>query len=157
MLHETFLPDRDNTFAAFDYTPDGKVFPKAALSASDAQIAADTLALTGLDKPLSEVLDSNGEIVAIDRVGQRMEAWIKAQDSLAQLSSCPTNTVRRLIAALAVESGYFSVWMKVFEGDVATRALLITSFRGTEAACFDAQTQPRTPRPQNGLAHCGKI
>jgi uncharacterized protein (TIGR02646 family) len=73
VLSEVLLPDRDNTSAAYEYTVDGRVEIQA-LAAPQQAIARATLALTGLDKPLNEVRDSNGALVAIDRVAQRMEA-----------------------------------------------------------------------------------
>ncbi len=157
LLDETFLPDRDNTFAAFEYTPDGKVVPKTSLPAAGVPIATATLALTGLDKKLNEVRDANGQIVAIDRVAQRMVVWLIAWESHDDLCDCPTEEMRRQIARTAVASGFFSIWMKVFEGDARMRSLLIKAFPGTAADCFDAQTEPRTPRAPNGLTHCGKI
>ena len=48
-----------------------------------------TLELTGLDKPASEFLDSNGQLVAIDRVALRMEVWLTAQDSKNDLQANP--------------------------------------------------------------------
>ena len=62
-----YLPDRDNTLAAFDYLPDGSITPSVAAAAP---IAADTLKLTGLDKPIRAVFDENGQLVASDRIAQ---------------------------------------------------------------------------------------
>ena len=157
LLDRTFLPDRDNTFVAFEYAKDGLVSPKASLSPAELQIAKDTLALTGLDKPLDADLDANGEIVATDRVAQRMEKWRIALDSHADLCATPTDRMRNQIVRTAVESGFFSIWMKVFDGCPVMRDRLIKAFSGTAADCFDVNTQPVTPRAQNGLAHSGKI
>jgi hypothetical protein len=157
-LARTFLPDRDNTFAAFTYTQDGQVLPNPALSSAASQIARDTLALPGLDKPLSEARDENGKLVAIDRVAQRMEAWLQAEDALADLRASPTDAMRRQIVRTAREAGFFSIWMKVFESDATMRRMLIDGFPGTAKDCFDPQSsQPVSPRPPNGLAHCGKV
>jgi len=158
LLERTFLPDRDNTFAAFVYTQDGKVFPSPTLSDAYARMARDTLALTGLDKRLNEVFDENGKLVAIDRVGQRMEAWLVAEESLAELRATPTDAMRRQIVRTAIRTGSFSIWMQVFASDPTTRRMLIDAFPGTAKDCFDAQTtSPVSPRPPNGLAHAGKI
>ena len=73
LLDWTFIVDRDYTFHAFVYTPDGKISPLQSLSVADQEIAGATLALTGLDKPLNEVLDENGRHVEIYRVGQRIQ------------------------------------------------------------------------------------
>ena len=69
VLNNVLLPDRDNTAAAYAYTLDGRVTVQAGLTHAQQEMAQRTLALTGLDKAISEVLDSNGRLVAIDRVG----------------------------------------------------------------------------------------
>ncbi|HTZ20123.1 MAG TPA: hypothetical protein VMC06_04505 [Opitutaceae bacterium] len=166
LLHAIFLPDRDNTAAAFDYTPDGKVVPALNLTDGQRQIADDTLALTGLDKNPNEVADENGKAVAVDRVRQRMEAWLTAQTSKDDLHDSPTPELRRQIVKTAQATGFFSIWMKVFENDPITRRLLIHGFviqghffgfSGTASDCFDQDTQLVSPRPANGLTHGSKI
>jgi len=61
VLANVFLPDRDNTFAAFSYLPDGTVQPAATLATALMGKASDTLALTGLDKKISVALDEHGK------------------------------------------------------------------------------------------------
>ena len=157
-LDRVFLVDRDNTFAAFSYTPDGRVEPSAALSGQAPRIASDTLSLTGLDKPIHETRDENGELVAIDRVAQRMETWLIAESSQEDLSNSRTGPLMRQIVRTALSSGYFSIWMTVFREDVEMRKMFIESFPGTAADCFDVNTtMPIIPRPGNGLPHCSKI
>ncbi len=157
LLDRTFIVDRDNTFRAFVYSPDGKVSPAAGLSDADWQIAEDTLALTGLEKPINEVFDENGQLVAIDRVGQRMQVWLLAEDSKLDLQALPEDRLRNQIARTAAASGFFSIWMTVFEDDQVMRQLFINAFPGTASDCFDATTVTVSPRPGNGLAHAGKI
>lgn len=82
-LGSILLPDRDNTFVAFVYSADGKVQPSGHLSVVLSRLATDSLALTGLDKRISQVTDSNGKIVALDRVAQRMETWATALEAKA--------------------------------------------------------------------------
>ena len=156
LLDRAFLPDRDNTFAAFEYTPDGKVKARAALSPADAKTAQDTLALTGLDKRINEVKDENGRLVAIDRVGQRMEVWALAEMCRDDLARTTTDDMRCMIVRLAVRSGFFSIWMQVFETDTILRGMLIKEFNAAPD-CFDPETRPVSPRPPNSLPHGGKI
>jgi uncharacterized protein (TIGR02646 family) len=165
-LDAVFLPDRDNTSVAFDYTPDGKMVPAPGLSAADTQIAEDTLSLTGLDKPWNEIEDENGKLVFVDRVSQRMTIWLMAESFVADLNESPSIAMRRAIVKAAMNSGLFSIWMKVFAHDQETRRMLIEGFyqngefygfKGTAVDCFDATTQPVTPRPDNGLEGAGKI
>jgi uncharacterized protein (TIGR02646 family) len=156
-LNRHYLPDRDNTFYAFSYLPDGTVQPMDSLTNAQNETATRTLELTGLDKARSVATDEHGNEVAIDRAGQRMETWLTAEMSKQDLAESPTEAFRRQIVRTAIEAGYFSVWMAVFEDDAAMRQLLIEGFTGTAEDCFDQDTQPVTPRPDNGLTSGGKI
>jgi hypothetical protein len=157
-LERVFLPDRDNTFRAFEYRADGTLNPSQDLDAPATAIAENTLRLLGLDKAISEMVDENGKFVAIDRVSQRKQAWLLAQASRADLDNCPTDAMRRQIVRTAMENGFFSIWMKVFHGDLVMRQMFIDGFTHTAADCFDcATTAPVSPRPANGLPHGGKI
>jgi hypothetical protein len=161
-LDRHYLPDRDNTFVAFSYLEDGTVE-----HLSGDAIGERTLALTGLNKPIRKTFDENGILVALDRVGDRMVAWGIALESKTDLAALPTDEMRRQIVRTAMGHGFFSIWMKVFEGDTIMRQLLIDGFgadkdfrgfAGTAKDCFNAQTHPVTPRPQKGeLPHGGKI
>jgi uncharacterized protein (TIGR02646 family) len=143
ILNDTMLPDRDNTFLTYEYTLDGYINLSVGLSQNQKICAETTLRLTGLDKRVSEVLDSNGQLVAIDRVSQRMEAWGIAEESLANLALSPIDPMRRQIVITAKETGHFSIWMKVFEADSTMRRMLIDGFNNTSQNCFDnATTQP---------------
>lgn len=156
-LDRYYLPDRDNTFFAFIYLADGTIQPREGLSNAQKQTAKRTLELTGLEKERSVATDEHGNEVAVDRVGQRMETWLTAEMSKEDLAAAPSDALRRQIVRTAVEAGYFSVWMTVFEDDTAMRQLLIEGFIGTAADCFDQNTQPISPRPDNGLGSAGKI
>jgi uncharacterized protein (TIGR02646 family) len=166
-LDAVFLPDRDNTFAAFDYTMDGKVVPAPGLSLERTQMAERTLELTGLDKPWNEITDENGRLIFVDRVSERMLVWLMAESSRADLIESPTPQMRRMIVKAAQTSGLFSIWMRVFENDPEMRRLLIDGFEqaghfygftGTAQDCFDIQTTAViSPRPGNGLGGAGKI
>jgi uncharacterized protein (TIGR02646 family) len=166
VLADVLLPDRDNTAAAFAYTADGKVAPAQGLTPSQRQMAVDTLALCGLDKGPSQVTDENGQIVAIDRYAQRLETWAMALTSKDDLAETPTAGMRRQIVKTAQASGFFSIWLQVFDDDAQMRQMLIEGsvqngqfcgFAGTARDCFDALTRPVTPRPPNGLPHGSKV
>ena len=156
VLASVVLPDRDNTAAAYDYTSDGKVSAGAGLSPVLAKMAAGTLSLCGLDKGPSQVKDENGQLVAIDRFNQRRETWGIALNSKDELRQSPTDNVRRLIVDLARNSGFFSIWMQVFDDDPDMRQRLIHAFPGTARDCFAPDTRLVTPRPANGLSAGGK-
>jgi uncharacterized protein (TIGR02646 family) len=157
-LANVLLPDRDNTAAAYEYTMDGKITIPARLTGGQRRMAERALALTGLHKQANAVVDSNGQLVAIDRVAQRMETWLIAQESRSDLQANPSDSFRGQIARTATGHGFFSIWMTVFSDDVAVRKLLIAAFRGTATDCFDANsTALVSPRPPNGLACGSKI
>jgi uncharacterized protein (TIGR02646 family) len=155
-LDTILLPDRDNTFAAYEYRDDGHVAPAAHLHPATALLAAKTLELTGQNTRTGLPDDPNLKFIAIDRLNQRRQAWAQAVDSLNDLRVCPTDEMRRCIVAAAVATGFFSVWMKVYEADVEMRRRFLAAFSGTAGDCFDADTLPVSPRPANGLAHAGK-
>jgi uncharacterized protein (TIGR02646 family) len=158
VLANLLLPDRDNTAAAYEYTMDGKITVPTGLTAAQRAMAHRTLALTGLDKRASEVIDSNGQLVAIDRVAQRMEVWLIAQVSKDDLQANPNDAFRRQIARTATGHGFFSIWMTVFHDDPAVRKLLIKEFDGTATDCFDPNTTHIiSPRPANGLPDGSKL
>jgi hypothetical protein len=137
---------------------DGRITIPGQLTAAQRTMAERTLALTGLDKRASAVADSNGRLVAIDRVAQRMEIWLIAQESKNDLQANSSDSFRRQIARTATGHGFFSIWMTVFSDDVAIRKLLIAEFRGTATDCFhESSTAVISPRPPNGLSNRSKI
>ncbi len=159
-LADILLPDRDNTFAAFLYTADGKISPKLGLDAPHRAQALGTLSLTGLDKAISNTLDQNGKLVALDRVSQRMEAWGIAEESRADILSVPgSQPLRDATIRTAKALGFFSIWMTVYAGDFDMRNRLIDAFAGTRnSRCFDAATSEPIPAPNpDGLANGSKI
>jgi hypothetical protein len=160
-LVDVLLPDRDNTFAALSYQPDGTIEPSPlAIASGLSQLVAATLALTGLDKAPADTLDQNGKQVALDRMRQRMEVWLMAMDAKADVDANPENqAVRRLVADLAVTNGFFSIWMAIFNTDTDMLRRLIDSFPGTrESGCFDTNGIPVSPAPNlDALAEGGKI
>jgi uncharacterized protein (TIGR02646 family) len=158
VLADVLLPDRDNTAAAYEYKMDGTITTPGGLTPAQREMAERTLALTGLDRRASAVVDSNGKLVAIDRVAQRMEIWLIALESKKDLQANPSDALRRQIARTAVGHGLFSIWMTVFSDDLAVRKLLIAEFPGTATDCFDPDsTAPVSPRPDTGLANGAKI
>jgi uncharacterized protein (TIGR02646 family) len=161
VLAALMLPDRDNSFAAFDYFADGRIEPSAALSAGSRSFVEMTLSLVGLDKAISVVLDENSKQVALDRVSQRMEVWGVASDAKADIDADPANAaLRQATVRTARGYGFFSIWMTVFAGDANMRNRLIDGFEGTRGSgCFHpATTTPVSPAPNpDALADGGKL
>lgn len=155
------LPDRDNTFAALSYQPDGSIEPSpAAIAAGLQAMANETLRLVGLDKAAVSSPDQNGRQVALDRASQRMEVWLKAQDARNELLAADSPALRKATVSLAIAEGFFSVWMTVFQDDADMRLRLIAAFPGTLASgCFNPASGVTTspaPNPDN-LPDGGKI
>ena len=158
VLSDCLLPDRDNTFAAYVYLEDGRVETAPNLTPDQSQWANETLHLTGLDQQARNSRESNGELVALDRVGQRMQCWLSAEKARETLASNPTEKIRRLIATYAAAQGFFSIWMAVFSDDVEQRRLFIHAFRGTATDCFaDEDNGVVSPRRTNRLTNGGKL
>ncbi|MFM2056980.1 MAG: hypothetical protein RLY71_1365 [Pseudomonadota bacterium] len=161
VLGELMLPDRDNCFAAFDYFADGRIEPSLTLPAKSRNLAKMTLALVGLDKPISVVHDENGKQIAVDRVSQRMEVWGVALAAKADLDEHPeSDALRRATVRTAQGYGFFSIWMTVFAYDADMRNRLIDGFDGTRGSgCFhSATTAPILPAPNpDGLVDGGKL
>lgn len=158
VLANLLLPDRDNTAAAYEYTMDGKINLSPRLTRSQQLLATNTLTLVGLDKRQNQVIDSNGQLVAVDRVAQRMEVWLIAQESKNDLQANPNDAFRRQIARTATGHGFFSIWLTVFLDDPVVWNLLIQEFAGTAKDCFDPKSrQLISPRPANGLADGSKL
>jgi uncharacterized protein (TIGR02646 family) len=160
VLAEVLLPDRDNTFSAFDYRPDGKVVPAAALNPLLLQIAQRTLEMTGLDKNLLNTPDQNGKLVALDRVSQRMEVWSIAEDTRGEILAEPASySLRNCTIRVALAYGFFSIWMAVFSDDADMKNRLIDAFPGTrETGCFDPATGAPVIAPNpDGLPSGSKV
>ncbi len=158
-LADTLLPDRDNSFVALEYAQDGTVRPSPSLAHAHGVIS-QTIALVGLNRPLPGALDENGNGVALDRKSQRMEAWLAAKEARSTVESCPDNeAVLRMAVALAVATGFFSIWFHEFKGNSTFRNRLIDAFNGTrQSACFDPETAtPQSPAPNpDALPNGGK-
>ncbi|MEL0638538.1 HNH endonuclease [Marinomonas sp. TI.3.20] len=148
-LQDILLPDRDNTFLAYEYGYDGEVSPSSTLNVQQSTSAKNTLTLVGLDKSVQAYRDSNDQLVALDRPSQRMEAIGIAQESLSLYQSLPLNQMIESIVKTALSTGYFSIWMKVFDQVPAAKQRFIESFKGTgDSGCFDLNNGATiTPAP----------
>ncbi|MEZ5301579.1 MAG: HNH endonuclease [Verrucomicrobiales bacterium] len=148
------LPDQDNSFLAFQYHERGVVVADPALGEEIATKAGATLRLVGLDKFPDELLDEEGDperaelefTAALERWQQRSQCFQTARESLADLHSADTPEMRRTTLRLALATGFFSVWMAVFQDEPALRAALVETFPGTARDCFDEDGTP-LPRP----------
>jgi uncharacterized protein (TIGR02646 family) len=159
-LSDVLLPDRDNTLAAYFYSAGGEIQVSSQLNAHAQQLAQATLALVGLDQRGLAIADANGRLIALDRVKQRMLAWLTADRAKQLFALQPDNAaVAEMVVHLAQATGFFSIWMEVFRAEPEMRRRLIDAFPGTrESGCFDPQTsEPIQPAPNpDHLLHGGK-
>ncbi|WP_374439246.1 HNH endonuclease [Pseudomonas panipatensis] len=142
ILANYYLPDRDNTLSTFTYLQNGQINPSPRLSQRKKAIANRTLKLVGLDKPIVSTLDENGVLIALDRKSQRMEAWLSADLAKQQIDNDPgNNSLKAMAIMLAQASGFFSIWLTVFDNDQDMKNRLVSAFPGTrQSGCFDPTT-----------------
>jgi len=151
VLVDVLLPDRDNTAFAFGYENDGTIALNPKLDKKQMVMAANILSIPGLDKPESTALDSAGIAVFIDRVSQRRQVWLIAEESKKELAKAKRiEPMMKIIVDLALGWGYFSIWQTVYADDAEMRWLLIVAFPGTAKGCFDKATgNPVSPREKD--------
>lgn len=157
-LDSTLLPDRDNTAHAYTYLADGSVNVADGLQANVGEMAEATLRLTGLQRSSRGFVDENEEMVALDRVCQRMEAWATAEECRTSIHGVHSpELLRQMTVRLALATGFFSVWMTVFEDDAEMRTQLVEAFNGTNGSgCFDPETAATiTPCPNLDALEAG--
>lgn len=155
-LGSYLMPDRDNTFSAFAYDDLGMVNPAAGLSPELRKMAEDTCELVALNRMEHEEWDEYVVFSALERVGQRVQAWNQAREALTDYQA--GRTAPRRIAAEAASCGFFSIWMAAFENHPEVRRELISTFPNTATDCFDPDsTVPVSPRPHNGLSGGSKV
>lgn len=137
-IRDYFWPDLDNTFFIFLYEKDRAPQISADLSEQNQLIAFSTLQLTGLDREFGHPLLSKKD----RRWAERNAAWGKAERAKVHLSQNPSDAMRNQIIDTATSTGFWSVWMTVFQNDTDMRRRLIQAFKGTCSDCFDEATQP---------------
>lgn len=136
-----YLPHLHNTLLAFDVSISAIVRPKAGLTPLQRMKAQRTIALYGLDKIKTSTGDGDNRYI------ERGKALKNAIDRMLeyQRGVQPVNA----IVDMAVISGFFSVWLKVFDGIPAVRTALIhtAAFHLASTGCFDVHEQliPRNP------------
>ena len=151
-LHGVLLPDRDNTFVAFEYDEFGVVQPAQALPPAMQVLAEKTIAMVGLNRAKHE---NDHRLAMMERFQQRAEVYAIAKDVRADFEAGQIGT--KQIAREAAAHGFFSIWMHAFAGVPTVRQAIIGAFVGTAVECFGEETLPVSPRPDNGLVGAGKI
>jgi uncharacterized protein (TIGR02646 family) len=135
-LDEHVWPDRDNTALAFTYKSEGRVEVSATLTPAISRLAEATDRMVGLTR-----LPGSGAGPRDRRWLLRREAWELAVRERKKLPEVDSPGHRDTVAQLAARTGFWSVWMTVFEDDNDMRQRVIDAVAGT-ASCFDADTNP---------------
>jgi uncharacterized protein (TIGR02646 family) len=125
-------PDQDNTYHAFRYVQ-GFVF--AAESPVKEQAEA-MIQLVGLDRMTESNLYLDSEQTD-ERHFYRVETWGLAERQYQQLLSHDTEDKRETIAELAKATGYWSVWMTVFQEDRNMCQRFMDKYPGTQRFYFE--------------------
>jgi len=149
LFYNLFLPDRDNTFYAFEYTADGMIKPRDTLSYTNKARASNTLKLLGLDKETRETYSATGNLIALDRRRQRIEIWGEAKEALLDYrDNIESQVVKKFIVKNMLLSGFFSIWMTVFDDYSEMKNQFINAIHGTrESGCFNDEANIITPHP----------
>ncbi|MEP7126260.1 MAG: HNH endonuclease [Byssovorax sp.] len=135
---ECLFPDAHNTALAFAYSEAG-VHVSTTLSPDVARRATRMWRLVGLDKRHGgERAPGRGDQRSI----RRFQAWGEAVTARQDLLENRSPRLIRLIVALALAKGFWSVWMAVFADDQEMRGHFLQAFAGTARGCFDAETRP---------------
>lgn len=137
-LEDICLPYRDNTFLAFTYYEGGILAVNPLLNKKKRQIATATMELVKLDR-----YPGLKEPTAKDkRYLKRSNAWNKAVETKNRLEQNPSQELEDTVVDLMCETGFWSVWMTVFEDDAHMRQRFIDAIQGTHKDSFDANTRP---------------
>ncbi|MCX6382017.1 MAG: HNH endonuclease [Armatimonadetes bacterium] len=131
---DAYFPDEHNTALAFVY--ERSLSPKPSPNLNEAQRirAQRTIDLLGLDRTAKHPKHTATD----DRYKLRGEAYSKA---LLALEGYPS--IRpEIVIAMATSTGFFSIWMTVFQDNPELCVRLIRAFNGTAHDCFDAQGKP---------------
>lgn len=144
-LNDFVWPDIHNTHLAFKYNDDGTVDISDTITDVDLRRRIqNTLDLVGLQT-------YNDSREASDRRWKnRRDAIRKARRALELFRIAATkgaeNEAAEFVAAWAPDSGFFSVWLDIFDPYPEVKRALIRAFAGTSMVSFDAQFRaiPRT-------------
>lgn len=139
-LDDYLWPDVHNTHLAFQYNEDGTIQVAPNLPALIAQRAQNTLDLVGLQKYPDEQSASDR------RWKNRKDAYNKAKEALDLFKLADQKGAGAIaadyVAGWAPDSGFFSIWFKVFDNFPIVKAALIKGFAGTAPDAFDARINP---------------
>lgn len=118
-------PDRDNTDLAFVYSELNVIEPKNNGIRREGRATID---LTGLDR------GPNGLNLPTDADSRwifRIQAWLVAKLSRENWNKRPSPEMADQIAKTAIGTGFFSIWMKIFEDTPQVQSEIKNQFPNT--------------------------
>lgn len=116
-LSRFYFPDRDNTFKVFEYQ-EGQIKPSSNLNSQETIRAEETIALYKLLHPKKP-----------KRQNQRRETWDVANQYLDDYTKQKISV--DYVVKHAIWTGFWSIWMTVFDGYDEVKDKLIEAFPGT--------------------------
>jgi hypothetical protein len=140
-IHNFLWPDRDNTLLAFVYSKGGFVRLTDNMSNERKTKAQALLDLVGLQRH-----QASGWVKPArrdKRWQQREEIWTTAEKCRDDFEALARSVqARDLVLKVAKSTGFFSVWMTVFDNYPDMKRELIKLFPGTAMSCFDSDGKP---------------
>jgi hypothetical protein len=127
VLPGSYLPHLTNTWHCFTFRQGGLVELNQHLAASELAAATTLLELVGLDRRPGHPHYSTKD----RRWQKRYNAWRLAERYEAKYSAGKADA--ETVCDLAVECGFWSVWMTVFAAHPTVQAELVVAFKGTFA------------------------
>jgi uncharacterized protein (TIGR02646 family) len=129
-LNDVVLPHINNTMLCFNFENDGTVSVKTGLHRTDQIKSTNTISLVGLDIGK----DHPDRKPQDDRFAERLEVLNLAKLKLTQFERNKQEISD--IVGLAKLTGFWSVWMNVFENHINLKNELIKAFNGTQPDCL---------------------
>jgi len=140
-LEDFIWPDVHNTHKAIEYNEDGTVEINPAINDPNLRKKIQNLFnLVGLQKYPTTIEASDR------RWKNRKDAYQKAKDALklyeSSLNKGAGAEAAKFVAGWAQDSGFFSIWLKIFEQHANVKKQLIDAFPGTCSNAFDENYCP---------------
>ncbi|MBE3640521.1 HNH endonuclease [Mangrovicoccus algicola] len=141
-------PDRDNTFSALIYRPDGSLEIRGGLPDEVSELVENAVKLVKLHRHPNGATLEDRPSPRDKRSEHRFTAYAAAEKQLINYERCCGNPeVREVISDMianfiAPSLGFFSVWMSVFLDHPEMRIKFIEAFPGTARDCFNGVGVP---------------
>ena len=130
-LNDYLWPDIHNTHLAFEYTTDGKVGVKAGLSGPLTIKAQNMLDLVGLQTYPNTATSSDRRWLNRKAAFAMANTCLMLYNSASAKGAADESAI--LLAYLASENGFFSIWMHVFDAFPSVKEKIVEAFKGTAA------------------------